>query len=225
MSLLELLNMLSTKEGMGDIYFYSGMVVAGVIGIIGLFVSQAKDIGGAITSGIAAPQLLGGLAKSATNIGSQTAAFGKTAEIVLCFLMAPFGGDAYAATPDSVTIKTVVKSQHALEVKTNGRSQYVKDTTDIKVAADDTLNIEGQKVSVADYTVDKNKGAMMVTIEKKNRVVVSKKGQLLRGLFGHQEVYPATAQRQDVQIQVQQLDAPEETVAEKAGPPEEIEDE
>lgn len=218
MSLLELLNMLTSKESMGDVYFYLGMFVAGLVGVIGLLVSQSRDIGGAITSGIAAPQLLGGLAKTATGAATQTGALFNAAEVVLCFLLAPFGGDAYAqepvqmVQPDSVVVKTVVKSEHALEVKTkSGGKQYVKDTLELKVAADDTIHIEGQSVPVSEYTVQKNGKAMMVTVEKKNRVVKSRKGSLLRGMFGHQEIHPAQQQQQQINVQAQQIQEEELT--------------
>ena len=55
LSLLELANILASRQNIFDLYFWGGAFVAGLIGIVGLFVSQTKDIGGAISAGIMAP--------------------------------------------------------------------------------------------------------------------------------------------------------------------------
>ena len=67
LSALELFHMFTRKEA-PDIYFFGGMIMAGIIGMAGPFLSRVSDIGGALTSGIAAPQLLGSIGKAATGV-------------------------------------------------------------------------------------------------------------------------------------------------------------
>jgi hypothetical protein len=63
LSLLEMMNACFNHKNIFDLYFFGGMFFAGILGIFGLLVSQTRDIGGAVTAGIAAPQLIGGMAK------------------------------------------------------------------------------------------------------------------------------------------------------------------
>ncbi len=96
------------------------MLVAGIIGVLGLFISQAKDIGGAVTSGVAAPQLLSGIAKATP--------------IVSSLIFSPFVSTTYAQEPsnDSIEIVTIVEgTEHILELKSvdSKKSHFLKDTT------------------------------------------------------------------------------------------------
>jgi hypothetical protein len=65
MSLLELMTAMNAGEyDMLSIFFIIGCLVSGMIGIIGSFIIAPTDFRNAITTGIAAPSILGGLMRS-----------------------------------------------------------------------------------------------------------------------------------------------------------------
>jgi len=85
MSIVEIGNMFASKET-PDFYFIGGMIVAGLMGIGGYFISQASNLRSAYMSGISAPQLFNGGLKAYV-AGSQ---------LVVSLLTSPFGSPAYA---------------------------------------------------------------------------------------------------------------------------------
>lgn len=185
MSLLELMNMFVERENVLDPYFYGGMLIAGLIGIFGLLLSQAKDIGGAITAGIAAPQVLGGLTKVAPTVAA--------------LLTAPIG-TAYAEDifqmPDSLEITTIVVGEHRLiEIKplNSRKGLLLRDTTYIKVPAGDTLEIVGDQYEAIRFCLKKSNKDREITIRirvKKEKITHKQLNEpafdrLLRGMFGN----------------------------------------
>jgi len=123
MSLFELLNIISVKDPI-DIYFFIGMVVAGIIGIIGTVISSAKDIKSAITAGIAAPTLLGGAIKSAPIVTSAcislmgSPVYADSSNIYDCLKNDSSSTFIYKVKEDSLYIKeepTKVKNQNVID--------------------------------------------------------------------------------------------------------------
>lgn len=205
--LLELMNMFVSRENVLDPYFYGGMLIAGVIGIIGLLVSQVKDIGGAIAAGIAAPQVLGSLTK-----------VGPT---VVALLTAPIG-TAYAQGDtipvlDSLEITTIVEGTYkVLEIKplNSRRGILLRDTTVVKVPAGDSLEIIGEGDAVHFY-LDKNTGNKKITIKIKVREQIVQQEQsslnrMFRGVFGNSHrKEPAIIQRLELSIEEKPIEKDE----------------
>jgi len=192
LSLLELANMLASHQNIFDLYFWGGMIIAGLIGVIGLLLSQTKDIGGAITAGIAAPQLLGGI----TNI----------APTVVTFLFNSIVTPVYAQTDttqmmenDSIEIVIVLKgSNEILELSTQQYTNFIKDTTIMKIHKDEQLSISGKNVddikinfedelnrvandTAKQYIVNVN----VVEYVSQQNQQVQNKNSFLRGVLGH----------------------------------------
>jgi len=63
LQLAELASMFKLHQS-ADFYFFGGMLVAGVMGVGGLFLTGATSIRSAIAAGVSAPQLLGGVIKA-----------------------------------------------------------------------------------------------------------------------------------------------------------------
>ncbi len=186
-SLLELANMLASRahDEIFDPYFWVGFIVAGIIGVLGLFVSQAKDLGGAITSGVAAPQLLGGL--------------GKVAPTVVSLLFAPLNTPVYAGEDfqDSITVKTIVEGNYkVLEIRPVNSTQkgvLIRDTMTVKLPTGD-LEIYGDDHEGIQFCIDKdtvNEKEVVVRIRATDHVVQKEQHhpiqRILRGAFGHRK--------------------------------------
>lgn len=187
--LLELSHMLASRENALDPYFWAGMLVAGIIGIIGLFFSQTKDIGGAIATGMCAPQLLSGITKVGPTVTS--------------LLIGSFTTPVYAQpiTQDSIHVLVIVEdSNKVIEVVSQEQLFLVKDTIHLKIPAQDTLLVSGSDLdtitlnkfdSTKDYTIKVN------IVEEKQ---VSQ-NNFLRGIFGNSYRKDSTTkQKLDVQI-------------------------
>lgn len=182
-SLFELANMLSSHENIIDIYFWAGALIAGIIGVLGLFVSQAKDIGGAITSGVAAPQLLGGMAKITPT--------------VISLLLSPIITPIYAGEEkiDSVEITTIVEKGKIYEIKPlrdTGKTILIRDTMTFMVPKGDMV-LYKNGVKKAQFKINTDTTHTEETIIKINTTTQTKKPddhkkptfRLLRGVFGH----------------------------------------
>lgn len=63
LQMAELMGMMHHHEA-ADIFFFGGMLVAGAMGIGGLFLAGATSVRSAVSAGISAPQLLGGIMKA-----------------------------------------------------------------------------------------------------------------------------------------------------------------
>lgn len=186
MSLLELANMFAEHDNVLDPFFYGGMLIAGLIGVFGLLLSQAKDIGGAITAGIAAPQVLGGLTK--------------VAPTVAVLLTSPVG-TAYAddtiQMPDSLVITTIVIGEHRLiEMRplNSKKGLLLRDTTIVKMPAGDSLEIIGDQYEAIHFFLEKSRKNREITVvvrvreekimhqQQQNEPALNR---VLRGVFGN----------------------------------------
>jgi len=178
-SLLELMNMFASHDNVFDPYFWGGMITAGIIGVLGLFISQAKDIGGAITSGIAAPQLLGGMVKAVP---------------VMVSILSMHAAPIYADNTDSIKVTTIIEGTYKiLEIKSlnTNKGLLLRDTMIIKLPTEDSLEIigdqyQGIKFSIRKDTVDKE---ILIRIKPSDQYISLKNTDpvqsLLRGAFGH----------------------------------------
>lgn len=179
MSLLELMNMFAAHENVFDPYFWGGAFIAGLVGIIGLFVSRAKDIGGAITSGIAAPQILGGM----TKIVPTTLA-----------LISLHASPSYANMSDSISVTTIVEGTYkVLEIKpiNSNRGILLRDTTIIKIPINDSLEIIGDQYETIHFSLNKDtvkNEETILKIKATNDFFIQRANpveRFLRGAFGH----------------------------------------
>lgn len=176
LSFLELANMCVKHENIFDVYFYIGMFVAGIIGIFGLLLSQTKDIGGAITAGMAAPQILAGLAKTGSTI--KVASFSLLSTV-------------YAQNVDSINILTVIENnQDIYEIKvSDGRVIPITDSTVFKLSRNESIMIFSDDVS-SDFITFDDVDSNHVTLQINHRKpILQKQGQsFLRGIFAQQYV-------------------------------------
>ena len=168
LSLSELMQMLTAHEGL-DLYFFGGMFVAGLMGIGAFILAGADKIKTAFTSGVAAPQLLGGLVKAGTA--------GVKAASVFAI------STVYAQGVDSTKVNIQLNGveQEVMLQSLDGRQSYpVSDSCVIVVPNQDSMVIVGvgfvpQKVKV-NYGNDTQ---LKISIEP------SKNG-FVRGLFAQQ---------------------------------------
>jgi hypothetical protein len=72
------------------VYFFIGCIASGFIGVVGTFMSNARDFRNAISAGIAAPSVLGSMIQSGVAKAATVAA------------LSIFGTPAYADTTDTV---------------------------------------------------------------------------------------------------------------------------
>ncbi len=204
-SLLELTHMLANRENVFDPFFWGGAIVAGLIGVIGLLLSQTKDIGGAITAGMAAPQLLSGI----TNV----------APAAMTFIFNSIVTPVYAQDdvqmlqqPDSIEIVVIVEGTNKiLELNSGPNQSFVKDTAHLKIQKDEKFSISGDNmedvnISFDDALTNVAKDTSKEYIVKVNVVeyVPQQKRQqsFLRGLLGHgQRKKPQAKQKLEVKVE------------------------
>jgi hypothetical protein len=180
LSLLELANMCKNHENIGDPYFYLGMLIAGVLGIIGLVVSRSKDLGGAVTAGIAAPQVLAGIAK--TGAVAHTVFF---SSLIPCAYAQP---PAFIPSQDSVTMTIVAESDRPLEVRPMHEKggYFLEDTLVVRMPKNETIVFSGmgvEPVSLNFPAGDSDQAVIKATLIQEKKKV--RKG-LLRGMFAQQ---------------------------------------
>lgn len=178
LSLLELANMCVKHENILDPYFYVGMLIAGIIGVFGLLLSQTKDIGGAITAGMAAPQLLAGLSKAGSVV--------KAAALIVT-------GVVYAQNvTDTLIIRIALENQNEVyQVKTtSGQIFDVKDSLVFSLSRNDAIiissnGITSDLITFKDISVD----TITLEIDYRRQIVQQQRSKsLLRGLFAQQYV-------------------------------------
>jgi hypothetical protein len=134
LSIIELANMFKQKE-IPDMYFFGGLVIAGIIGIAGYFLTGAKDIKTAFASGVSAPQLFGGFIKVGS-VGAQAVS------LLFC-------SDVYAETPkiDSVSIVVITQVDN-IKIKTNDSIFIVNDSSKIRFKYQDYIIVNMKKIAV-----------------------------------------------------------------------------
>ena len=164
-----------------DVYFFLGMLVAGVIGIFGVATSRARDMGGAIASGISAPQILGG--------GTKLIASAPVKEGVT-WLLAPLLSIATAQpletvkVDDSVHVKAIVTgTDQALKLKSldDKQTYLMADTIEFSIKKQDSMAILGAAFPVKLIEIPANEDS--ITINVKVQHEVSRKNTFFEGLF------------------------------------------
>ncbi|MDD5649629.1 MAG: hypothetical protein PHF86_04315 [Candidatus Nanoarchaeia archaeon] len=165
LSLTELANMLKAKET-PDVYFLCGMLLAGVFGVIGFFISGATNFRTAFVSGVSAPQLLGGLVKLGT----------AGAQAVSCILMLT----VYADT-DSIDVKVVVNNVKQVEMFTEDSTYQIQDSIDIRIPYQDALRFVGKNFN--ENVELQEADATRITLKKTEEGF----GSFLRGMFGQKQ--------------------------------------
>jgi len=168
LSLIELTNMFKQKES-PDIFFFGGLLIAGIIGIVGYFMTGANDVRTAFVSGVSAPQLLGGIVK----IGSAGAQ-------AVSLLFAPM--NAYAQTPTVDTVNVLVLSQfNNVKIKTNDTVFVVNDSNKIKMKYQDSITIFVDNIP---KKVELQKTSNTITIKKSN----SNFSKFFRGMIAQKSI-------------------------------------
>jgi hypothetical protein len=168
--LTELSSMFKTKE-LPDLYFFGGMLVAGVIGIVGFFIAGAESFRTAFVSGVSAPQLLGGLVK-----------IGSTSAQTLSMFLSIVSTDVYAQQPvDSVSVNVFVKNLEQVEIKANDTLYIINDSLKTKIPYQKTIVISHNNVH--DTVRLNNVDSSDITVSKNT----TNWENLLRGLFARQQ--------------------------------------
>ena len=200
LSLLELMNMMFHSPQDINVFFFGGMTIAGGIGIIGYFLAGDANIRSAFLSGIAAPQILGGVLKTGATVGTHAGV-----------IFSIFGSPVYANEPidtiiqDTTMTITVEGTREVITVKDlNTNKEYkasyhkpaeIPFSNSIEVT---TITATGEKVKVnKDYSVDEKKRLNIIVIEK------HKTKSIFRGLFPQQQQQKLTQK-----LHVQQMNEP-----------------
>jgi len=189
LSVLELMNACFRHENIFDPYFFGGMAFAGLLGVFGLFISQTKDIGGAITAGIAAPQLIGGIAKTG---GAVTSA-------ALSIFM---GSTLYAQNADSIVVTTFIESKNTLRVETSeGKSFFVQDSMKFKLARNETIVIKDENTTsdIINFN-DMEKDSVILELNSRKFIVQEKSQNFFRGLFAQQYVQKKQTDENKIEV-------------------------
>lgn len=181
LSLLELMNMARAHENVADPYFYLGMFIAGILGIVGLLVSRSKDLGGAVTAGISAPQILAGIAKA-----------GAVTQTVFFSIVAP---PVYAQEPvvtDTVTVTIIAETDRPISVRpeTSKGGYFLTDTLQVKVPRNQTLIFSGGDVGSSSIGFDGTRDSVMVRAKVITHVQKQQKKNIWRGMFAQQMAEP-----------------------------------
>lgn len=173
LSLTELASMFKSKEA-PDFYFFGGMLIAGIIGIVGFFIAGAESFRTAFVSGVSAPQLLGGLVK-----------IGTTSSQTLSMFLSIVSTDVCAQpNVDSVNVQIIVQNMKQVEVKTNDTLYIVKDSMKTRIPYQRDIIVTHDNIS---DTVKMNKVDETTITVSKN----SAWSNLLRGLLAQQQISKA----------------------------------
>jgi len=141
LSLSELMGMLSHKEAV-DIYFFAGMLVAGLIGIGGFFAVGASGVRSAFAAGVSAPQIIGGLAK-AVPAGAKALS---TMLIVSQPLYAQTVAHHDSLKVDSARVIVVLDGLDSLQVRAGNTIHVVGNGTVLKLPKNDTVTVSGEDI-------------------------------------------------------------------------------
>lgn len=172
LSLAELMGMLKAKEAI-DLYFFGGMIVAGILGIGGYFIAGPANVRSAVAAGISAPQLLAGFLK-AVPVATQALAL----TVATAVAQPP-------VTHDSVSVTVVVVgTQDTLRlVGQDGKVHLVADTTQLRIPRSDTMTVSGFGFKNAPVVLGGGRNfTVMVDVEQ----VESMMAQFTRGMFAQQ---------------------------------------
>jgi len=209
LSIMELADMFQKKE-VPDLFFFGGMVIAGIIGIIGYIISKAASSSvhstvNAFMSGIAAPQFLGGLVK----VGATT-----TTAVAMMFL--PI---AYAApAKDSIKVVAVVQGIDSAEIHVKGKTYKISDITKLVIPKQDSITITGKGFSEKIAMPKKKEFILKIEMkdqgipqaqqdeQKKQDVFEGKYLSIMRGIFAQkyeqkQEESPASIKKLEISIE------------------------
>jgi hypothetical protein len=173
LSLSELMNMFS-KHQSADLFFFGGMFIAGVMGIAAYIIAGAENLKTAFLSGVAAPQLLGGVLKA-----------GASGATVVGMLMSSMTPSAYAQGPiDSTKVYVDSKIDEALKITTqDGKVYELKDT--LTLPSSNTSAV----VSGTDFSQEIIiSGAEVIVKVRYSRPLLQKAAELSRGMFGRQVI-------------------------------------
>jgi hypothetical protein len=206
LSIMELAAMFQKKE-VPDMFFFGGMAIAGIMGIIGYVISKAASKSdhstvNAFMSGIAAPQFLGGLVK----IGSTTA----TAVSMMFF------PSAYAGTThkDSVNVVAIVQGLDSAELQVKGKTYKILDVTKLVIQKQDSITIIGngfsKKIAMPKkkefiLKIEMKDQAVTVTeTQKEQKVFQGKYMNMMRGMFAQkyeQKQEPQVIKKLEISIE------------------------
>jgi hypothetical protein len=181
LSIMELAAMFQHKE-VPDKFFFGGMLIAGLIGVIGYVLSKAVSKSdhstvNAFMSGIAAPQFLGGLVK----VGSTTAT-----AVTMLFMPA-----AYATTRDSVKVVAVVQGVDSAELTVKGKTYKLSDVTKLVIQRQDSITVTGNGFSER-IAVPKKKEVVLkiemvdqapTEVQQEQKAFQGKYLKIMRGMF------------------------------------------
>lgn len=173
--LSELMGMISHKEAV-DLFFFAGMLIAGVIGVGGFFAAGAANTRSAFVAGVSAPQLLGGLAK-AVPAGAKALSFVLAGQIA--FAQVPQAGD-------SVKVLLTVEGVDSVRVRVGSKSVMIGDTARLTLRVGDSVVVGGFPLRSAAFVSHLNMKSVKVRVQASN----SSKDNFLRGLFAQQASEP-----------------------------------
>jgi len=212
--LLELANMLASRQNIFDPFFWGGAVVAVIIGVIALFVTQTRDIGGAISAGMMAPQLLNGIVSIAPVAGAFLL------ELVATPVYAQI--DMVQMEKDSIGIMVVVESKnHVLELNAEQKTNFVKDTMHLKIHKDGKLSISGKNIDNFDVNFEEELNRIkndstgnkeyvvkvnVVEYVPQQQVQQNNKNKFLRGLFGGEKYRKKPQIHSKLEVSVEKVD-------------------
>lgn len=184
LSWLELMNMFFHRPQDLNVYFFGGMFIAGLIGFgVSVIIAGDTNIRSAFLTGVAAPQILGGIIKTGTIVTSVAFIF------QLSFIPQAYAKDNESIITDSTKIEINLKSaQDPVTIRDiHTKKEYrVLPGEQIIIPYSDSLEIESygaktQKVKIdKDYIVDSKKRLDIIVISKQRTK------SLFRGLFAQQ---------------------------------------
>lgn len=190
LSLLELMEMCFHNPQDINIFFFGGMTIAGIIGIGGFLIGGNENIRSAFLSGVAAPQVLGGMVKAGTIALPKTIAFIYTTSTSLCCLFStpiyaqPFDSLIADSTRILITVEGTHEQVKIKDLKTD--KEYTATMNQpLEIPFCDSLCITTNNLNKIvkiskDYIVEDKKRLNVVVIQKKKI-----KG-FLQGLFAQQ---------------------------------------
>jgi hypothetical protein len=207
LSLVELYTMMQHKEK-ADLFFFGGMLIAGIFGTIGYFLTNAENIRSAIMNGVGAPQLLGGLAKAASaTTGVKVSSLFPYPTKVIVTLLFPFISNTYAATPtrnvqkiDSVNVIISVEGIQNVSIQAKDSTYIISGLAKLTIPKQDSLIVYGndiQKQTVILFKVrdklkekvgkDKKEFLMKINVQEIQVQQESKSQSIFRGMFAQEQ--------------------------------------
>ena len=176
-----------------DIYFFGGMLIAGVLGVVGYLVFGAPTSRTAFASGISAPQLLGGLVKAGAGGISSSSSVGflvKLGAVLAQFISMTLMPPAFAGTADSIKVVAVVQGIDTAVIVVGDREYKISDVTKLTIPRKDSITVVGEGFSQR-IPVKKSKDMVLkVWVEKvkvkEQKMFDGKYRKIMRGIFAGQ---------------------------------------